>query len=456
MSQLRNLSLEARVRIGFLVGTLLALILCAAVATRTWTLGSLEGGWTYQYVRRPFPVRQLWVFAVLALSAAGLLLLPLTRRTVWLNLAIWILFATGAHWVLRSHYPAELEMVFVSPAANSFYTTAQDHGPSDLLARFNRIRRDAPWHGRSNMPGKTLLVHVLTTITPRTELLPWLLIAVSNLGALIIFGLARDLFDSSRAALYAAVLYLFTPARVVFFPLMNTVTPLFALGCAWLLVRWLKTGASIYPVALGVALYALVFFEPLPLVMGLLFLMLVAGALARREIAWERFLFQGCASVVVFIATYEAVLWTTGFDLFPAFRQIGAHAVEFNALEARPYGIWVRANLAEFLFGAGPLQMILALVALGYRAPGDDWRASLRHPPTLVCAGLFAVLVTTNLIGLNRGEVVRLWIFLACFFQLPAAYLCATATGRLGIIIVVGATLLQLSLAGAMIRFIVT
>ena len=434
---------------------MLALTVSAAVATQSWTLGSVEGRWIYLYARRPFPWRQLLVFVTIAAPAAGLLFLRPRPRSVWINVAIWILFATGAYWLLRSHVQEDLQTVFVSPVANSFYTVAQEHTPSDVLSRFGRTRRAAPLHGRSNMPGKTLLIHALTAVTTRTDLLPWLLIILSNLGALLVFGLARDLFDSPRAAVYAAVLYLFTPARLFFFPLMNTVTPLFGLGCAWLLVRWLKTGATVYPVALGVALYALVMFEPLPLVLGLLFLLLIAGAIARGEIGWERFALQGCATIVMFIATFQAVLWTTGFDLARGFEQIGAHAVEFNTLEARPYGTWVWANLGEFLFGVGPSQLVLALVALAHStASGQDWRISLRHPLTLTAAGLFAVLLTTDLIGLNRGEVIRLWIFLACFFQLPAAYLCATVNNRTAIAIVLGATLLQVSLAVGMIRFI--
>ena len=156
----------------------------------------------------------------------------------------------------------------------------------------------------------------------------------------------------------------------------------------------------------------------------------------------------------MFIATFQAVLWTTGFDLARAFEQIGAHAVEFNTLRRgrteRGYG----RTSASFCSESDRL-MVLALVALAHTtASGQNSRISLRHPLTLTAAGLFAVLLTTDLIGLNRGEVIRLWIFLACFFQLPAAYLCATVNNRTAIAIVLGATLLQVSLAVGMIPFI--
>ena len=34
------------------------------------------------------------------------------------------------------------------------------------------------------------------------------------------------------------------------------------------------------------------------------------------------------------------------------------------------------------------------------------------------------MLLALDLTGVNRGEVIRLWIFLACLFQVPTAYVC--------------------------------
>jgi hypothetical protein len=65
-----------------------------------------------------------------------------------------------------------------------------------------------------------------------------------------------------------------------------------------------------------------------------------------------------------------------------------------------------------------------------------------------------AVLLATDLIGINRGEVIRLWIFLACFFQIPTAYVCARFDTRVGLMMVIAVTLLQSALGTAMIAFI--
>jgi hypothetical protein len=64
-------------------------------------------------------------------------------------------------------------------------------------------------------------------------------------------------------------------------------------------------------------------------------------------------------------------------------------------------------------------------------------------------------LLATDLLGINRGEVTRLWIFLACFFQIPAAYACARLNSRVALALVLGTTLLQTALGTAMIGFIV-
>jgi len=88
------------------------------------------------------------------------------------------------------------------------------------------------------------------------------------------------------------------------------------------------------------------------------------------------------------------------------------------------------------------------------RGPGSV-RQRLAHPVATVCAGVLAVLIVVDLIGINRGETIRLWIFLGCFFQIPAAVACATLPGRTAIVTVVACSSLQAALGTAMIGFVV-
>ena len=441
---------------GLALGLLLATGLCLALATQVWVVGSSVGGWTYPYVRPlTWPSMLIAIGAVLAV--AGILAIgTATRGRVLLSLLGAIALATAVQWGWRIQAPFDLETIFRSPGANAFHSFAQEVGPAELLARFERARRRAPLHAQSNMPGKTLLVHALERVTLRTDVLPWLLIIGSNLGALLLFGLARELLADDRAALYAALLYLFMPARVFFFPIMNTVTPVLVVAFAWIVVRWLRTSSTVDVAIAGVLLYLLVFFEPLPLVMGLFFLIIAGAATVRGTMRPATFAIQSAAMLAFFALTAVVLYEATGFDLVDAFRQIGAHAVEFNQVAGRPYAVWVRANVGEFLVGAGPAPIVLALTvpvaAWSRRSSIASW---LAQPAVATSLGVLAVLLVTDLIGINRGEVIRLWIFLACFFQLPAAWVCATLRHRGAILALLGAAIVQTAIGVATIGFVV-
>jgi hypothetical protein len=89
----------------------------------------------------------------------------------------------------------------------------------------------------------------------------------------------------------------------------------------------------------------------------------------------------------------------------------------------------------------------------GLRGPGG-WRERLARPITSVSVGLLAVLSAVDLIGLNRGEVTRLWIFLGCFYQIPAAWACSMSSSRLAIALVAGVTALHAAIGVTLIRFV--
>ena len=445
--------MRTRFNAGILTAVALAIAGCLGVATHAWVIGSVQGGWIYNYVR-PWTIAP--VLMALAIAAAASLLLRVRAEglRVWLLLMAWIAFATAAHAALLIRAPAGLEELFVSPNANSFYSLTQQQPASELLGRFNRVRLNSPLHARSNMPGKTMVTYGLELLSSDTAVLPWLVVILSNVGAVLMFVFVRHLFEDTRTALYAAVLYLFVPSRVFFFPLMNSVTPVVVLACACLLMKWLRSGSTIVAMLFGVALYGLVFFEPFPLVMGLLFAALCGLALLRDWISLERWVVQCCVVMVTFIATTEIVGWTTGFRLLFAFRQIQAHAFEFNAIEGRPYATWIAGNIGEFLFGTGVAQAVLLVVA-SLREEVESWATWWSRPITLTAIGLLAVLVVTDLAGVNRGEVTRLWIFLACFFQIPAAYVCGRLPGSGPMAALIAVTLLHSAMAIAMVRFVV-
>jgi hypothetical protein len=444
-----------------LLGTVFSLLVSYQIATQSLILGSLPGGWTYRYAAR-FTSQPIG--AALLVGGISVALLLLTRGIAragrlrqWLIVAVWIVAATPLQAVMRSLTAVDFETIFVSEAANSFYSVTREYGARKVLAEFNELRETWPWHAQSNMPGKLMLLYALQLISKSPVVLPWIIVVISNLGGALIYIFTRDLLGDCRVALFSLALYLFVPAKLFFFPLMNTVTPILAVGCAWLLLKMLQKRQRRYAALLGVAVYGIVFFEPLALVMGLLFAGFIARALWLGAISRAELWAQLGVGFVAFATTYAAMYLWFGFELVAALRRVAMHAVEFNVQNARPYGVWVEANLREFVVGMGVCQAFAfgAAVLDGLRGPGE-WQARLTRPVTVLCLGLLAVVAVTDLMGVNRGEVIRLWIFLACMFQIPTAYVCASFEGNSAIVLVLACTVLQAALGATLIGFIVT
>ena len=439
-----------------IVGSLVAMALCYEIATRDIVVGSRDGRWVYGYIA---PLSAPALGAALVAIAVCCALLAASDvalfRAQWTQVLLWMLVALAVQALLRALTPFSLQQIFVSDGANSFYGVTRHYFASTVLRDFGRLRATFPLHAQSNMPGKLMLVYALKTLSRRPDVLPWLVVVVSNLGGVLMYLFVRDLFDDKRAALFASILYFFVPGKMFFFPLLNTVTPVVVLACACLVSGWLRTTRAAYALALGIAAYALVFFEPSGLVMGLLLAILVGRAAWGGRVPIRSLLWHGGLVALGFAASYAILYSSAGFDLADAFRRVSVAAVEFNSDAGRPYSIWVRANLREFLVGIGACQAVLVCAALvdGLRAQDVSSRSS-RRTASIVCLGLLAVLAVTDLSGINRGEVTRLWIFLACFFQIPAAYVCARLESRTALALVLSVTLLEGALGTATIGFV--
>jgi len=221
-------------------------------------------------------------------------------------------------------------------------------------------------------------------------------------------------------------------------------------------VRWLSNRSWVYAALVGIAAYGLLLYEPLSLAIGALLAALMARSMWQGNVAVSKVLAQIITIGAAFLMTHAAMYRWFGFDIIQVFQQLAADAMNFNAQAQRPYSIWVWENLHEFLFGAGVAQVALfaaALIAGLWRA--GSWKERLTEPITVVSAGVLTVLLAIDLIGVNRGEVIRLWIFLACFFQIPAAYVCARLESRAALALVLTLTILQCAFGTAMIGFIV-
>jgi hypothetical protein len=432
--------------------SLAVLLTCFAISEQLISIGSEKGRWIYSHVG---DFRPEFLFVAAAAAAVVGVFLFFTRSVAKADLAlllVWLAVGLAVQVLIRSVAPFSLDRIFASDTATSFYSVTKQFSAASALRDFERLRPSWPLHAQSNMPGKLMLVYALENVSQSPAGLAWLVVLVSNAGAVLMYAFVRELFADRRMALHATVLYLLVPAKLYFVPILNTVTPVGVLACAVLLIKWLRTGSATWAAALGVGIFALAFFEPLPLVMGLPFAVLV---IILRGTTWPRILSQVAVGLIAFLFAYESMKILTGFDLVRTFRQLGREAVQFNEVAGRPYGVWVVANIREFLFGIGVCQAIVFPAAMldGIRR-SPTWRDAATRPIVALGSGILLVLAVIDATGLNRGEVIRLWIFLACFFQIPAAYVCSRLESRLALWVISTVTILQGTIGLAMIGFV--
>lgn len=383
--------------------------------------GPPGGGWAYPFLW--FPGMEAFVVLLvlfpLALVAAllGSARISTHERQ---TLVGFLIFGFFAQLALRSLAPTTLAMVVDSPGANGFLGVARTHGAFTLLSQFDVLVEQLPMHARANLPGKALLFHGLLVITESASAMALLIVTISTLGAALVYFLAREWFADRQVAFYAAVFYVFLPARIYFLPVMNVVTPVLALVPMCLLELYFSRRRPWLLVACGVVGYGLILFEPLPLALAPLAMWQVARRYRNGELGRMAVVGSVAYPMAGLVAVYFLMKAFVGFDLVTAFLTALDGARDFNAATARPYGLWVRHNLKDFFLHMGIAQSALFFAALwtvGFKGTGDAGR--------WLILSFAAVLLTIDVLGVNRGEVVRLWIFLGVVLQIIAARQCA-------------------------------
>jgi hypothetical protein len=414
-------------------------------------LFSPEGaGWGYPFLGWPglnaIVVAIVLIPTVLAAVRLGLARIESREREVLAGL-VGVGFLVQL--ALRSLAPASPAAVIASEGSNGFLTGAQRFGPLEFLSKFGILIEQLPMHVQANLPGKTLVFHALLAVTDSADVMGYLILLASTCGALLVYFLAGQWFVDRRVAFCAAVLYLVMPARIYFLPVMNVLTPVVAL-LPLCLLEWYFTRRRIWVLlAAGMSVYALVLFEPLPLALGPIAL----GQLARRYRAGELERIEigrvAAYPILAMIAVHLAMRAAVGFDIVRAFIDALEGARAFNAATARPYGLWVFHNLKDFFLHMGVAQSALCFAALwqGLRATGfrvrDRW----------ILFSFAFIVIVLDLLGVNRGETVRLWIFLGVVLQIIAARECGGQFRTVAI--VVALSILQTALLMPSIGWIV-
>jgi len=326
--------------------------------------------------------------------------------------------------LIHTASPVNIGKLVESENATGFYSAALATSPGEILRRFNDPTLDLPGHADWNMPGKILFFQILQAFTTSAQAIAYFIIVFSGLGGLLLYGITRRLFHDPQAGFYALILYMLIPAKLFFFPILNIVTPVWILLCLYLFIGYIEKKKPVFLWLLGVSLFLTILFEPSPLVMGILFVGVLLEALGTRKLQfrdiWKILLHTGLGFLLLYILLYAFF----SFDLFGAFLTVLREAAKFNTEYERPYTLWLIVNNFEFIYSAG-IPVILIFIYSVLQTVGQ-WRSLKLNPLAWPMESLYLLCVLASflfivLTGVNRGEVTRLWIYLAVFFQVPTA-----------------------------------
>jgi hypothetical protein len=393
---------------------------------------------------RPF----LFFFGIFPLIAS---LVFLTKKFIEkrenLCLLVWYILGFGFQLWLLKLVEYSLEAVVISPGANSYYGPTLIYEPIYFLKHFLELAPRLPLHATANMPGKILFYYFLELFTTSPFVLGLLIIAVSNLGAYLTYAISKRLFKSKVVALYSFILYLFMPSKLAFFPILNTVSPLFILAAFLCFLIFLESREWPYLIAVGTAVYLQFLFEPIPLVLGFLFVWFLVKAWLEKRVSARAVTAIVGVTAGTFFCIHLMMLATLNFDIFEIFFYCARINSDYYATHKFPQH-WFLENLHVFFQNVGFVQSLLAItftiivINKALKLGG----VFILKPASSLTLGFMANLLVLNALGTSRAEVIRLWIFMGGYIQVIASYLIDQWWPKAGIYFVLAATLLQASL----------
>jgi hypothetical protein len=417
------------------------------VYMRDLVLGSSAGKWVYPYLENVQPI-PLWM-PVTALLFLGLMIF---LGSQWiqvhemLTLAISFLSLIIIQVLLHRVYVIPLGTIVQSNVANAFYTPAMRYSALEILMKFDELLPQLLSHAKSNMPGKILLFEFFKLFTSSPRIMGYMVVAFSSVGSLLLYGICKRLFLDQRAAYFAFILYALIPGRLYFLPILNTVTPVFILLCLYLFLLYLEKKHWLLAGLLGIALYFLILFEASPLTTGIIFVGILIYTVREKRLD-ARDVLRLCSSLfLAFVGIYILFSLVFNFNLFPTFLYMLKDAAQFNSRADRGYFIWLGENIKDFFFSVGLPVMIIYIYLAAHLFSDWEMLKDIRHWPmeNIYIVTLLVTILVVDLLGINRGEVMRLWIYLAVFFQVPAAlFLAKIRKGEVMLFIVSGTLVLQ-------------
>ena len=418
------------------------------IYSKNIVFGSDAEGFSYAYFETVQNMPRWILFAVLLLLAAFVFGgSRMIQKKEKLTLVGGLVLAIAIQILVQKIYPYPLEQNITSIDSNSFYTVALHYSPGDLLAHFLTLAPTFPEHAQTNMPGKILLFQFLGVFSSSPQVVGYLIVFISTSGGLLLYAICKRLFQDRTVGFYAFILYTLIPCKQAFLPILNTVTPVFILLSLYLFILYLDSSRKWFLLLLGGSLYALALFEPSPFIMGILFLGVLYRSYDQKKIAIKDLVWIILIPILTFLALHFLLVIFLKFDIIQALQYVFKDAADFNVRVGRRASFWMKEDLKEFFFAAGlPVMLLFVYTLLDLLTQWKMLLKSFLHWPMnqiyILC--LCLTLGVVLLLGINLGEISRLWIYLAVFFQVPAAvYLAREARSNFLFFVLSGTLVLQ-------------
>lgn len=441
-----------------LTACVIGIYMTLLVSSENFVFGSVPGNWAYRYFENvPTIPRWIPVLVIILLGIAIFIGSKLIHSHEKITLLSSFLIVLMIQILIRKVYPFSLEEIVLSSGANSFYAPAINYSAMDILSKFSELASTFPKHARTNMPGKILLYNLFTIFTSSPEVMGLLIMVLSSFGGLLLYGICKQLFHDKKAAFYALILYGLIPSKLFFFPILNTVTPVFILLSFYLFLLYIEKKQLLLAWLLGFSFYLLYLFEPSPLTTGIIFIGILTYAIFNGTFSIKDFLILGINLILAFVFMHILFYLIFSFDIFETFQYVLNDAVNFNQSRQRLYWLWIEENAKEFFFGIGvPVSVVLIFMAAQLFS---QWKNLINIKNwTLDSVYLVSVLITyivITFLGVNRGEITRLWIYLAVFFQVPVSrFIAKIPKGEIVFFLLAGVLTIQTILTLHRVEFV--
>lgn len=436
-----------------------SIIFLTALACKMIVFGSRPGNWVYDYFSNL--TLEPFIYAIFILPVAWLGLSATHKhieKREWEVILFWMIAGLAFQLLAVDLRPFTLSEIIRCPVACSHYSATLKFTPKEFLENYHFIAMTGrlPLHAASNMPGKVLFFYFLEVFTSSTRAMGFIIVLFSSLGALLVYQVGKRLFGDKMIAAYSMVLYFIIPAKVYSFPLLNTVTPLFVMLIFWLFLEYLENKRLTLLFILGLTLYWLVIFEPLPVITFFILAAFFLKSIFEGKSGKKDIISIIVIPLAVFLAVHFMLKAMFGLDIFKLFIFINREMAQSHINLGRSYSVWVFENIRNFFFtlGIAPAVLFVFFIVKFLEGFFTGKRKGLLDSGGLLLVSFSLVLITLDVSGIIRAEVARNWIFLMVFVQMIAAYFSAKYMSKFTIYILVTASILQALIGMSMVGFV--